>query len=441
MIKFENKNLFLKLEKKFKKVKNYDELKKKYLIFLNNFDKLNKNYKFSITTNKKYIDEQLKNIDYKKKGLFFGIPFGIKDIFNTKSLKTEFGSVLYKNFFPGNNSRLVDIILNKQGIITCKTTTAEFAVHHFPEKKTINPFNKNHITGTSSAGSAVAVACGALPVALATQTAGSIIRPASFCGTIGFKPSFGALDRTGILKTTDTLDTVGLFATDFYGLKKTFKNLIQYSEEYPFSKKFFIKRKKKKIKISIISDVFKQYKFYDESIKDEFNIFCENYLKNLDLMDSKKFQFINDAHVNHENIYTKSLAYYFKRIANKKKNISSIMQHMIDSGNKIKKKEYLKSFHIQKTLTNKFDNIMKNCDFLIMPSTASVAPKIGLKEKEDASLIWTFFGAPSISLPIFYDNKLKLPFGLQIVARRYNDFLLLDFAEKITQKITQSNEK
>jgi len=249
MIKFENKNLFLKLEKKFKKVKNYNDLKKKYLIFLNNFDNLNKNYKFSATTNKKYIDEQLKKINYKKKDFFFGIPFGIKDIFNTKSLKTEFGSVLYKNFFPGNNSRLVDIILNKQGIITCKTTTAEFAVHHFPEKKTVNPFNKNHITGTSSAGSAVAVACGALPVALATQTAGSIIRPASFCGTIGFKPSFGALDRTGILKTTDTLDTVGLFAADFYGLKKTFKNLIQHSEEYPFSKKFFIKRKKKKIKI------------------------------------------------------------------------------------------------------------------------------------------------------------------------------------------------
>jgi len=284
MIKFENKNLFLKLEKNFKEVKNYNNLKKKYLVFLNNFNKLNKKYKFCATLNKIYIRQQLKNINYKKKDFFFGIPFGIKDIFNTKNLKTEFGSVLYKNFFPGNNSRLVDIILNKQGIIICKTTTAEFAVHHFPEKKTINPFNKNHITGTSSAGSAVAVACGALPIALATQTAGSIIRPASFCGTIGFKPSFGALDRTGILKTTDTLDTVGLFSADFYGLKKTFKNLIQHSEEYPFSKKFFVKQKNKKIKISIISDIFESYKFYDETIKNEFNTFCRDYLKNLDLM-------------------------------------------------------------------------------------------------------------------------------------------------------------
>ena len=135
MIKFENKNLFLKLEKNFKKVKNYNNLKKKYLIFLNNFNKLNKKYKFSSASNKIYIHQQLKNINYKKKDFFFGVPFGIKDIFNTKNLKTEFGSVLYKNFFPGNNSRLVDIILNKQGIIICKTTTAEFAVHHFLKKK------------------------------------------------------------------------------------------------------------------------------------------------------------------------------------------------------------------------------------------------------------------------------------------------------------------
>ena len=248
MIKLIERDYFLKLEKNFKGVKNYNDLKKKYLLFLNNFNKLNKKYKFSTNLSKTYILKQLKEINYKKKGIFFGIPFGIKDIFNTKVLETQFGSILYKNFFPGNNSRLVDIIINKQGIIICKTTTAEFAVHYFPEKKTLNPFNRNHITGTSSAGSAVAVACGALPISLATQTAGSIIRPASFCGVIGFKPSFGALDRTGVLKTTDTLDTVGLFSSDIYFLKKTFKNLIQYSNQYPYSKNFFLKKKKKKLK-------------------------------------------------------------------------------------------------------------------------------------------------------------------------------------------------
>jgi Asp-tRNA(Asn)/Glu-tRNA(Gln) amidotransferase A subunit family amidase len=435
MIKLIERDYFLKLEKNFKGVKNYNDLKKKYLLFLNNFNKLNKKYKFSTNLSKTYILKQLKEINYKKKGIFFGIPFGIKDIFNTKVLETQFGSILYKNFFPGNNSRLVDIIINKQGIIICKTTTAEFAVHYFPEKKTLNPFNRNHITGTSSAGSAVAVACGALPISLATQTAGSIIRPASFCGVIGFKPSFGALDRTGVLKTTDTLDTVGLFSSDIYFLKKTFKNLIQYSNQYPYSKNFFLKKKKKKIKIGIISYNFKFYKNYEHVVKKEFDNFCRQYLKSFLVEKNLKIKFIDKIHKYHENIYCKSLSYYFKNLSKRKNKISSIMRKMIKKGNKINKKEYLRSLDMQKLLTIKFEKIMKNYDFLITLSTGSVAPKIGKNEKKDTCLIWTFLGAPSISLPIFYDEERGLPFGLQIISSRYNDFSLIDFSNKIIKKL------
>jgi Asp-tRNA(Asn)/Glu-tRNA(Gln) amidotransferase A subunit family amidase len=435
MIKLIERDYFLKLEKNFKGVKNYNDLKKKYLLFLNNFNKLNKKYKFSTNLSKTYILKQLKEINYKKKGIFFGIPFGIKDIFNTKVLETQFGSILYKNFFPGNNSRLVDIIINKQGVIICKTTTAEFGVHYFPEKKTLNPFNRNHITGTSSAGSAVAVASGALPISLATQTAGSIIRPASFCGVIGFKPSFGALDRTGVLKTTDTLDTVGLFSSDIYFLKKTFKNLIQYSNQYPYSKNFFLKKKKKKIKIGIISYNFKFYKNYEHVVKKEFDNFCRQYLKSFLVEKNLKIKFIDKIHKYHENIYCKSLSYYFKNLSKRKNKISSIMRKMIKKGNKISKKEYLRSLDMQKLLTIKFEKIMKNYDFLITLSTGSVAPKIGKNEKKDTCLIWTFLGAPSISLPIFYDEERGLPFGLQIISSRYNDFSLIDFSNKIIKNL------
>ncbi len=246
MIKYLTNDSFINLEKELKRIKSYKNLKFFYLSFFKKFKKLNLKYRFTTIVDFSYINRQLKDINLKKKSIFFSIPFGVKDIFNTKFLKTEFGSIIFKNFFPGNNCRLVDIINSKQGIIFCKTTTAEFAVHYFPERKTLNPFNKNHITGTSSAGSAVAVACGALPVSLATQTAGSIIRPASFCGVIGFKPSFGALDRTGVLKTADTLDTVGLFSSDINGLKKIFTNLIQFSNQYPYSINFLKKKKTKK---------------------------------------------------------------------------------------------------------------------------------------------------------------------------------------------------
>jgi Asp-tRNA(Asn)/Glu-tRNA(Gln) amidotransferase A subunit family amidase len=435
MIKYLTNNSYINLEKELKRIKSYKDLKVFYLSFFKSFKKLNLKYKFATIVDFPYIKAQLKNIDFKKKSILFGIPFGIKDVFNTKFLKTEFGSILFKNFLPGNNARLVDIIEEKQGIIFCKTTTAEFAVHHFAEKKTLNPFNKNHITGTSSAGSAVAVACGALPISLATQTAGSIIRPASFCGVIGFKPSFGALDRTGILKTTDTLDTIGLFSSDIPNLRKVFLNLIQYSNQYPYSKKFKKKKINKKIKIGIISYNFEHYKDYDSIVKKNFDYFCNQYLKKFDIKNTTRLNFINKVHENHDNIYCKSLSYYFSSLEKRKNKISKIMSTMIEKGNKISKKKYLESLLIQQNLTNKFEFMIKDYDFLITPSTASVAPKIGENEKIDTSLIWTFFGAPAISLPIFYDEKKRLPFGLQVISSRYNDLILLNFCEKIIKNL------
>jgi len=435
MIKYLTNDSFINLEKELKRIKSYKNFKVFYLSFFKKFKKLNLKYRFTTIIDFSYIKRQLKNINLKKKSVFFGIPFGVKDIFNTKFLKTEFGSILFKNFLPGNNARVVDIIEEKQGIIFCKTTTAEFAVHYFPEKKTLNPHNKNNITGTSSAGSAVAVACGALPVTLATQTAGSIIRPASFCGVIGFKPSFGALDRTGVLKTTDTLDTVGLFSSDINCLRKIFRNLIQVSNQYPYSKIFLKKKINRRIRVGIISEVFQPYKDYEEIVKKDFDTFCQKYLNKYKIIKNHNFSFINDIHKHHSNIYCKSLSYYFKNLSKRKKKISDIMRDMINKGKKITTKEYMESCFVQEKLTKKFELLMENYDFLLTPSTASTAPILGNIEKRDTCLIWTFFGAPAISLPVFYDMKKKLPFGLQIIASRYNDFSLLNFSERIIKDL------
>ena len=128
------------------------------------------------------------------------------------------GSTLWQNFTPGNNARVIDKLIHNGSVVIGKTVTAEFAVHEL--NKTKNPFDKNRTPGTSSSGSAVAVATGMVPFALGTQTAASIIRPASFCGVWGFKPSFGLVPRTGILKTTDSLDTVGFLTTNLYKLSR-----------------------------------------------------------------------------------------------------------------------------------------------------------------------------------------------------------------------------
>ena len=131
-----------------------------------------------------------------------GLPVGVKDIFNTADFPTQMGSPLWQGFTPGNDARVLYDMKRLGAIVPGKTVTAEFAVHSLG--KTLNPHAGNRTPGTSSSGSAVAVATGMVSVALGTQTAGSIIRPASFCGVWGCKPSFGLVPRTGTLKTTDS---------------------------------------------------------------------------------------------------------------------------------------------------------------------------------------------------------------------------------------------
>ena len=118
------------------------------------------------------------------------------------------------------------------GIFLGKTVTAEFAVHSLNE--TLNPHDITKTPGTSSSGSAVSVQIGNVPFALGSQTAGSIIRPASFCGVWGFKPSFGLIPRTGVLKTTDTLDTIGILSSHGSNFREVLDIIRVRGPNYPF---------------------------------------------------------------------------------------------------------------------------------------------------------------------------------------------------------------
>lgn len=162
-----------------------------------------------------------------------GVPVGVKDIFNTYDYPTGMGSEIMKGYTPGNDARVVSNIRLEDGIVMGKTVTAEFAVHH--PGPTLNPHDLTRTPGTSSGGSAAAVASMMVPVALATQTGGSCIRPASYCGVHGFKPSFGLLPRTGILKTTDTLDSIGIVSRAVDDLELMFEVLRVHGHNYPIS--------------------------------------------------------------------------------------------------------------------------------------------------------------------------------------------------------------
>ncbi|QJR15817.1 amidase [Usitatibacter palustris] len=140
----------------------------------------------------------------------FGIPVGVKDIINTRGIPTRMGSPIYANHVPPSSAWVVRRLEALGGLVMGKTVTTEFAYRH--PGKTRNPWNPAHTPGGSSSGSAAAVAAGFVPVAIGTQTLGSVIRPAAFCGVVGYKPTFGAISRHGIHPFAPTLDTVGVFA-------------------------------------------------------------------------------------------------------------------------------------------------------------------------------------------------------------------------------------
>jgi Asp-tRNA(Asn)/Glu-tRNA(Gln) amidotransferase A subunit family amidase len=364
----------------------------------------------------------------------YGVPVGVKDIFNTIDMPTQMGSALWKDFTPGNDARVVYDIKMNGGIIAGKTVTAEFAVH--APNATRNPWNREKSPGTSSSGSAAAVSAGMVPLAIGTQTAGSIIRPASYCGVFGFKPSFGTIPRTGMLKTTDSLDSVGLFATNTDDCRVLFDVMRVKGLDYPFVHKNldnYKPEKKKKWKIGVLSDQLHVARTYPHYSQNGFSAFCDK-LKRLDSIElvSPAFpELANEAHEIQRIIYHRSLSYYFKKEYQSKSFISEVMNEIVSEGNKISVDQYQEAISKQSKLSAQMDDLFSNVDIFITLSTAGTAPEFKTAiDPPDTCLIWTMCGLPTISIPAF--EHAGLPFGLQLVAKRYSDYALLDLANVLT---------
>jgi len=387
---------------------------------------------------KEKILAKAKEMDKKTKGMskgkLYGILVGVKDTFNTEDMPTEMGSPIWKGYTPGNDARVIFNLRQEDAIIPGKTVTAEFAVH--VEGKTLNPHNQAYSPGTSSSGSAVAVASYMVPLALGTQTGGSTIRPASYNGIYGMKPSFGLIPRTGMLKTTDTLDTVGFFARTVKDLRLMFDVIRVKGENYPFVNQFLEdkeRQNKKFWKVAFVkTHVWDNAKDY---VKDSISDFAEKLSKdeNIKLEEVNLVEDLKEVHEIHTLIYDKTLSYYFnKEYSDFMDKLSPILKGIISRGNKITTKQYEDALEKQTIISEKMDKFFETYDIILVNSTSAEAPKKGIIEDLDTCLIWTFCGLPAINLPIFKDPN-NMPFGAQIVARKYNDYLLLNFAEFLRQ--------
>lgn len=366
-----------------------------------------------------------------------GMPLGVKDIFNTIDFPTQMGSPLWKEFTPGNDARSVFYVKEAGGLISGKTGTAEFAVHTLGE--TLNPHNVSKSPGTSSSGSAVGIALGMFPVSLGTQTAGSIVRPASFCGIYGCKPSFGLIPRTGTLKTTDSLDTIGFFTAFCADLERMFEVVRVKGPDYPISHAALTDEKrqtrlaKRPWQVALAkTHTFKHAPSYAQGALLDFAQELDKN-KEIEVHEVELPSVMKNAHDVHATIYNKTLSYYFKGEFERSELVSPIMNELITQGLKITSKQYQEALIEQEIMIHQLDSFLINYDTMVSLSTAGEAPPRHNRESPDPALMWTMTHLPVISVPAFISPN-GLPFGMQIVSRKYNDYLLFKFIKYLRSK-------
>ena len=371
-------------------------------------------------------------------GDLHGIPVGIKDIFDTEDMPTKDGTDIHEENPSLNDCTVVSKLKQAGAVIMGKTVTCELA--YYSPGKTKNPHDLNRTPGGSSSGSAAAVASHMVPLAIGSQTNGSVIRPASYCGVVGYKPSRGLISRHLVLQVSRKLDQVGVFSNSIEDAALISEQLIGYDKQDPDTslnpKPKLLESCKQKppmdpvlafIKLPFMNKLEEDSKEAFEEIKDE----VKGKIDEIELPEG----FANIPKW-HKIIMESDMAQSFsKEYKNSKNKLSDKIVEAIERGAKYTSIEYndaLSKIEISNTYFNQF---FHDYDAILTPSANGEAPK-GLESTGDPlfSTIWTFCGMPSITLPLL-QGKNGLPVGVQLVSSLYDDSRLFRNAMWLTNKI------
>jgi Asp-tRNA(Asn)/Glu-tRNA(Gln) amidotransferase A subunit family amidase len=357
----------------------------------------------------------------------FGILVGVKDIFHADGFITQAGSRLPPNELKGRQAESVTRLKNAGALIFGKTVSTEFA--YFTPGPTRNPHNPEHTPGGSSSGSAAAVGAELCPLALGTQTIGSIIRPAAFCGVVGFKPTYDRIPRDGVIPLSPSLDHVGFFTVDIANAKLVAGTLIG-------DWRLEIDRQRPTLGIPegpyLASASDYALACFDEICQSLADVGYE--LRRVRVMDD--FQEVRDRH---DVIMSAEAAQVHEEWFEKYENLYSLkFTELINRGQSISNLhspyKAREKFRAQMTQTMKENNV----DLWICPPTTGPAPK-GLEGTGDPvmDLPWTQIGFPAINIPTGKSED-GLPMGLQVIGRWNLDEELLAWAEGIEKVVSHS---
>jgi len=371
-------------------------------------------------------------------GDLHGVPVGIKDIFDTEDMPTLDGSKAHKKNPSLNDCTVVSKLKQAGAIIMGKTVTAELA--HLTPGKTKNPHDPTRTPGGSSMGSAAAVAANMVPLAVGSQTNGSVIRPASFCGVVGYKPSKGLISRHLVMQVSQVLDQIGVFSNSIEDTALISEQLFGHDKLDPDStlraKPKLLTASKEKppmepllayINLPFMNELESDAKEAFGEVKDE----LKGQIKDVEF--PKAFSEIPKWH---KIIAESDMAQSFSIDYHKFKNLlSDQIIEAIERGQKYKAVEYNEACLKINEVTAYFDKFFHDYDAILTPSACGEAPK-DLKTTGNPIFctIWTYCGMPSISLPLL-QGKNKLPIGIQLVSSLYDDERLFRNATWLTGKI------
>ena len=368
----------------------------------------------------------------KPTGSLHGVPIAVKDIIGTVDMPTECGTVIRKGKSYSQNAEIIDLLHASGAIVMGKTATSELA--YLGPPATTNPHDKNRTPGGSSSGSAASVASFMAPASIGSQTGGSVIRPASYCGVVGYKPSYGLISRNGVLRTSFSLDQIGMFGRKVEDVAMLAKVLIK-KDKYDaatihYSTENILSETKKGpiFEPKFIFYKTDHWKIIDKKSRESFEYFIKSFKKNIEIFDTPSY--FKDIHKYHQIIHETDLAnnfsVYYKKF---RKKLSKYMQDAISNGNKYTAKEYAEAIDFMKRSYESYEEVFEDYHGVLSPSSPGVAPK-GLKSTGTAEFnkVWSYLGTPCISLPLL-EGENNLPLGVQLIGNKYDDHRFLGVAK------------
>jgi Asp-tRNA(Asn)/Glu-tRNA(Gln) amidotransferase A subunit family amidase len=374
-------------------------------------------------------------------GPLHGLPVGVKDIVDTADMPTENGTVLHAGRCPRRDATVVSLLRAAGAIILGKTVTTELAV--YAPNKTRNPHNPEHTPGGSSSGSAAAVADGMVPLAIGTQTNGSVIRPASFCGVYGYKPSHGLIPRSGVLTQSPPLDTIGVMAADLEGLPLLAEPLMAFDAKDPH-----MRPRARPDLLAVLREpppappklAFVRQPVWDQAAADTRAGFAELVEALGERVEAVELPATFEQAIElHGAIMQADLAKSFAREYERGRDqLSARLCEMIEAGQRVLAVDYNRALERAATLNAALDELFTRYDAILTPAAPGEAPSgLGSTGSPVFCTTWTLCGVPAVTLPLLTGTS-GMPIGVQLVGEKGDDARLLRTARWLIETVRAS---